>query len=391
MKKIFVVALSALGLTILAGCNNNGASKDIMISEYIAGSDSNQAIEIYNNSDKEINLADYSIGIYAIKDKAGAPTTKVNLEGTIASKKTFVIVNKSADKELLDKADLKSETLSFGGKEGISLMHKDTDLDVIGSLGIRNQNMNLAFIRKTWMTTPSTKFNLTDDYLYYNPEDAVKYLGEFKNSVTKDDLLAGPKFVEDYLDIDFYEHVTSYTGTGGAVEVTLDGNIDGDTSYFIFPEEAHVNEYMKDLYTRDGLYCGKVRYQEVDTPETQVQNKKVELFGWPAKLNTAKLQDEADHIYVQSNAKQAMVENYGRMLGFVFVVKGNDSTLVNFDTIKHGYSTATLVFNGYIKYLDCPYYNFFVEAEKYAKENKLGLNGEVDPYWDYENNKSKML
>ena len=86
-----------------------------------------------------------------------------------------------------------------------------------------------------------------------------------------------------------------------------------------------------------------------------------------------------------------MVENYGRMLGFVFVVKGNDSTLVNFDTIKHGYSTATLVFNGYIKYLDCPYYNFFVEAEKYAKENKLGLNGEVDPYWDYENNKSKML
>ena len=61
MKKIFVVALSALGLTILAGCNNNGASKDIMISEYIAGSDSNQAIEIYNNSDKEINLADYSI------------------------------------------------------------------------------------------------------------------------------------------------------------------------------------------------------------------------------------------------------------------------------------------------------------------------------------------
>ncbi len=390
MKKTVLLALSALGLTILAGCTNND-NKNIMISEYIEGEESNQAIEIYNNSDKEIDLSTYSIGIYSIKDKAGSPTNKVSLEGKIAPKETFVIVNSKADNDLLDKANLKSGKLSFGGKEGISLMHKDTDLDVIGTLGIRNQNTDIAYIRKTWQTNPSSTFKLTDDYLYYNPEDAVKYLGEFKNSVTKDDLLAGPKFVNDYLEMDFYEHTTSYTGTGGAVEVTLDGNIDGDTSYFIFPEKAHVEEYMKDKYVKDGLYGGKVRYQEVDTPETQVQNKKVELFGWPAKLNTAKLQDEADHIYVQSNAKQSMVENYGRMLGFVFVVKGNDSTLVNFDTIKHGYSTASLVFNGYMKYNDCPYYNYFVEADKYAKENKLGLNGEVDPYWDYENNKSKML
>ena len=391
MKKTVLLALSALGLTILAGCTNND-NKNIMISEYIEGEESNQAIEIYNNGTKEIDLSAYSIGIYSIKDKAGSPTNKVSLEGKIAPKETFVIVNSKANKDLLDKANLKSDKLTFGGKEGISLMHKDTDVDVIGTLGIRNQNTDIAYIRKTWETNPSSTFKLTDDYLYYNPEDAVKYLGEFKNSVTKDDLLAGPKFVEDYLNIDFYQHTTSYFGTGGAVEVTIKSNIDGDTTDFYFPDEANINEYaLASVYNSNGKYSVKVRYQDVDTPETQVQNQKVEEWGWPAKLNTAKLQDEADHIYVQSNTNQAIVENYGRMLGFVFVVNGNDSTLVNFDTIKHGYTPNRLEYNGDIKYKDCPYYNYFVEALNYAMNNKLGLFGEKDPEWDYENNKSKHL
>ncbi len=400
MKKIYALALPALAITILSGCTAKKGSPYLMISEYIAGTNSDQAIEIYNDSDAEISLKDYSIGIYSVDDAKGSPKNRVSLEGTIAAKSTYVITNSDASTELANKANLKSATLSFYGKEGISLMYKNTDLDVIGALGYRNDNSNIAYVRKTWMTSPSTSFNTTTDYLYYQPTDAVNYLGEFKNSVTEEELLAGPKFTKDLLDIDFYSYTTSYKGAGGAIEVTLathvnstGGNVDGDTSYFYFPEEANVQEYMKDAtyYSANGKYYGKVRYQEVDTPETQVQNNKVEEFGWPAKLNTAELQNNADHIYVQSNANASIVENYGRMLGFVFVTNGDDSTLVNFDTIKKGYSTASLVYNGYVKYKDCPYYNFFVTAEKYAKDNGKGLYGEQDPYWDYVNNKSKML
>ncbi len=393
MKKKLLMMLPVFALTALSACSSAKASSDLMISEYISGDNYDKVIEIYNNGDTDIDLKDYHIGIYSVKDTAGAPTVKVALEGTIKAKSTFVVSNTQANSDILAVANQKSDTLSFGGKEGISLMFKETDLDVIGTLGVRNYNQGLAYVRKTWQTTPTTTFTSTTDYLYYNALDAVSYLGEFKNSVTEEDLLAGPKFVKDYLNTPFYEYTTAYFGTGGAVEVTLKENIDGDTSYFYFPAEASVESYMKDItyVSSQGKYYGKVRYQEVDTPETQVHNNKVEEFGWPAKLNTAELQNNANHIYVQSNANESMVENYGRMLGFVFVTNGDDSTLVNFDTIKKGYSTASLVFNGYIKYKDCPYYNYFVTAKKYAEDNKLGLNGEKDPYWDYVNNKSKKL
>ncbi len=390
MKKILAM-LSLLLFLILTSCVK--LENYLIISEYIAGDNSNQAIEIYNSSDKDVDLNNYSIGIYSVKDSKGFPSVNVKLKGIIEAKKTFVVVNSNADDSFLEKADLKTNELSFGGKEGISLMKNNEDLDVIGNLGVRNYNSDLAFVRKTWRLTPSNTFNNTIDYLYYNPLTAINYLGEFINSVTLDELLEGPKFVDDYLDMDFYEITSSYVGTGGAIEVTLEGNIDGDTSYFYFPSKASVDKYMNSLTynSKRGEYCGKVRYQEVDTPETQVQNNKVEEFGWPAKLNTAKLQNEADHIYVQSNAKEAMVENYGRMLGYVFVEKDGDSLMVNFDTIKKGYSTATLTYNGYVCYKDCPYYNYFVAARDYAIENNLGIYGEKDPYWDYINNKSKQL
>lgn len=391
MRKKLLAILPIFGLTLLSACTSK--SNDLMISEYIAGSDNNQVIEIYNKGDKEIDLSNYSIGIYSVKDEAGNPKTKIDLKGKIAAKGTYVVSNSKASKTITDKADSTFDNFSFGGKEGISLMYKKEDLDVIGNLGKRNDNTNIAYVRKTWRTDASTTFNSTKDYLYYNPDDAVKYLGEFKNPVTEADLLAGPKFLKEYLDKDFYEYTTSYFGTGGAIEVDLIQNIDGDTSIFAFPESAHVEKYMDNPSYNSSTkkYSGKVRYQEVDTPETQVQNNKVEEFGWPAKLNTAELQNKADHIYVQSNAKEAIVENYGRMLGFVFVTNGTNSTLVNFDTIKRGYSTANISFNGYICYKDCPYYNYFVEARAYAEENKLGLYGEKDPYWDYVNNKSKQL
>ncbi len=391
MKKKIVTLMSLFILSTVTACSNSKSS-DLMISEFISGDDYNKVVEIYNNSDKELDLKNYAIGIYNVKDSAGSPSLKVNLEGKIASKGTYVISNSKADSDILSKTNQKSDDLNFGGKEGISLMFKNEDLDSIGTLGARNQNQGMAYVRKTWMTTPSKVFNNTTDFLYYNAADAVKYLGEFTNSVTQEDLIAGPKFVNDYLNKEFYQYTTSYFGTGGAVEVKIKSNVDGDTTDFYFPTEANIEEYAKScVYNSNGKYSVKVRYQDVDTPETQVQNNKVEEWGWPAKLNTAKLQNEAEHIYVQSNTNKAIVENYGRMLGFVFVVSGNDSKLVNFETIKNGYTPNRLEFNGDIKYKDCPYYNYFVEALNYAMENKLGLYGQKDPYWDYTNNKSKQL
>ena len=50
MKKIYALALPALAITILSGCTAKKGSPYLMISEYIAGTNSDQAIEIYNKT-----------------------------------------------------------------------------------------------------------------------------------------------------------------------------------------------------------------------------------------------------------------------------------------------------------------------------------------------------
>ena len=165
MKKIislFAILLSSL--IILSGCNDNDtANSNIMISVYLEGTDDNKSIEIYNNSLEEIKLNNYSIGIFKIGNKE-IPNINIKLSGILEAKKCYVISNDKANSDILAKTNLKTADLSFGGIEGVALMHNNTVLDVIGSIGLRNQNANMTLVRKVDCTTPSTTF---DQYNYF--------------------------------------------------------------------------------------------------------------------------------------------------------------------------------------------------------------------------------
>jgi endonuclease YncB( thermonuclease family) len=178
-------------------------------------------------------------------------------------------------------------------------------------------------------------------------------------------------------------------GSGGAVEVSLYRNVDGDTSFFIFPDELDIATFVNPdniIYT-NGKPSTKVRYQDINTPETYAGG--IEEWGWPAKLYTAKVQSEADKIYVQSVLGDSLLCTYGRIMGYVFANKGDESICVNFMIIKQGYSRVAINTTMDLKYKDVPYYGYLNNAMIYAQRNGLGLHGDaLDPYWDYVNNKS---
>ena len=172
-------------------------------------------------------------------------------------------------------------------------------------------------------------------------------------------------------------------GTGGALEVELKLNVDGDTTYFKFPDSLDIESFVESKNIRhdaDGSVSTKVRYQDVNTPETYQGN--IEVFGWPAKLYTADIQNKAEKIYIQSVAGDSLLCTYGRILGYVFVCNNEDSSMVNFELVKKGYTNIMFGYNENMTYKDIPYYGYMLNARLYAQRNKLGLYGEKDPYWN---------
>ena len=384
MKKFINLVIIMLVLLFMNSCNN--VKNELIITTYLEGTDNNQCIEIYNYTENEVNLKKYKIEIYGVKDNI---ISTVNLSGKLAAKDCCVIVNSNASQELLEKADIKSDDLVFGGLEGIVLAYKGTRIDVVGTIGKRNDMRDRTLLRKVDMQEAKTKFDMYD-YIIYD-KDYFKYLGVYENSVTPEELLAGPKFISSYLEEDFMLKTdnASLLGGGGAVEVSLYKNVDGDTTYFIFPDELDIAYFVKPdniIYT-NGKPSTKVRYQDINTPETYTGN--IEEWGWPAKLYTAQLQNEADKIYVQSVLGDSLLCTFGRIMGYVFVEKGNDSVCVNFMIIKMGYSRVAVSTKMDLKYKDVPYYGYMSNAMLYAEREGLGLHGDVlDPYWDYVANKS---
>ncbi len=114
----------------------NNASKGLLFSEYIEGSSSNKALELYNDTNATIDLSDYKLVIYSNGKTDGFDR---NITATtLQSTKTFVIVDPHASDELKGHADQVADPyLGFNGDDAIALVYKPTNsiVDVIGQIG----------------------------------------------------------------------------------------------------------------------------------------------------------------------------------------------------------------------------------------------------------------
>lgn len=131
--------LVALGVTVAsavpAGADTTVATqpRDLFFSEYVEGSSNNKALEIYNGTSADVDLADYAIAQYANGSATAGATFA--LSGTVAAGDVFVFAHSSADSAVLAQADQTSGAGLFNGDDALALLHGGDVVDVIGQVG----------------------------------------------------------------------------------------------------------------------------------------------------------------------------------------------------------------------------------------------------------------
>jgi hypothetical protein len=107
----------------------------VFFSEYVEGSGSNKALEIYNGGASPADLAGFEVRVFA----NGSPTATGTLSLTghaLAARGTLVIAHPSAATALLAVADLTSGVLNFNGDDAIGLFRDGAPQDGIGQAGL---------------------------------------------------------------------------------------------------------------------------------------------------------------------------------------------------------------------------------------------------------------
>jgi hypothetical protein len=131
-----IVEDTTFTLTILANSNDSlpGCS-DLFFGQYVEGSGSNKALQIYNPTAVPINL-----GVYSIVESVngGATMTAYNLSGTIAPQGVYVIANPNASTGILSVANATSSFINFDGTDALALLHLTDTIDIIGQLYVNS-------------------------------------------------------------------------------------------------------------------------------------------------------------------------------------------------------------------------------------------------------------
>lgn len=123
-----VIAVSG-GVIALSGSPAAAAAPtDLIISEYVEGTSTNKALELYNGTDAEINLADYDVLLYNNGSTSGS---RLGLTGTVAPNDTFVY----ASNLLANYADQTTGSGLWNGNDAIVISRGGTVIDSFGRVG----------------------------------------------------------------------------------------------------------------------------------------------------------------------------------------------------------------------------------------------------------------
>ncbi|UAA38608.1 ExeM/NucH family extracellular endonuclease [Paraneptunicella aestuarii] len=116
------------------GSGDTGAG-ELYFSEYVEGSSNNKALEIYNPTGADIDLAasGYSLARFS---NGGTTPADLGLTGTIAANDVFVLAHSSADAAILAVADQITGSLSHNGDDAYVLYKDGVAIDSFGQVGV---------------------------------------------------------------------------------------------------------------------------------------------------------------------------------------------------------------------------------------------------------------
>ncbi|WP_052360574.1 5'-nucleotidase C-terminal domain-containing protein [Oceanobacillus manasiensis] len=148
---------------------------DLLISEYIEGSSFNKAIELYNGTGEDVNLANYQLQTYFNgSNSAGNPLI---LNGTLENGEVYVIAHSSADDVIQVETDLtNSSVINFNGNDAVALLKDEEIIDVVGEIGNgADFGKDQTLVRHQSIASPSATYNVEEWEVY--EKDTFSSLG----------------------------------------------------------------------------------------------------------------------------------------------------------------------------------------------------------------------
>lgn len=109
------------------------AAAGLRFSEYVEGSGSNKALEIFNGTEAAVNLADWEVRVHF--NGSPAPGLSTPLSGLLPAGEVFVLAASGADAAILAQADQTQGGNWFNGDDALALVHEGVLVDVIGQIG----------------------------------------------------------------------------------------------------------------------------------------------------------------------------------------------------------------------------------------------------------------
>jgi Ca2+-binding RTX toxin-like protein len=129
-----VLAALVAGVAVLVPGSAAAPATDLFVSEYVEGSGSSKALEIYNGTGSAVALT----GVYAVQLFAnGSPTATatIPLTGDVKSGDVFVLARSTSAGPVLAAADQTTTSFLFSGNDAVALVKDGAPVDVIGQIG----------------------------------------------------------------------------------------------------------------------------------------------------------------------------------------------------------------------------------------------------------------
>lgn len=196
-----------------------GLCDEIFFSEYLEGSSSNKALEIYNPSASAANLSSYSINLYS--NGSAIVSSSYNLSGTLASHDVFVVANAASVAAILAQADVTNGICQFNGNDAIALTKNGNIIDVIGQIGVNpgtswtagsGSTLDNTIVRNITVEEPSVNWTTAQNEWTAYPINTTTYLGQHSSNC------ANPSAVNDYNQLQ--KSISIYPNPSGGI-ITL--------------------------------------------------------------------------------------------------------------------------------------------------------------------------
>ncbi|GIG55275.1 ExeM/NucH family extracellular endonuclease [Demequina activiva] len=127
--------LLAMGVTAASALPATAETPaELFISEYIEGSSFNKAVEIYNGTGADVDLAPYVLTQYSNGNTSAS--VNLDLDGTLAAGDVFVVAHGSADAAITAEADLTTGAGLFNGDDALVLTNAGAVVDSFGQVGV---------------------------------------------------------------------------------------------------------------------------------------------------------------------------------------------------------------------------------------------------------------